>query len=805
MIERSRQGTSLGLAKTLVVVLVLGTLIMLVGAAAAMAEPSIIYVDKAAVGANSGSSWENAYTELQTALATAVGGDQIWVAKGTYYPAVYVGPTSRNVSFQLVKYLELYGGFSGGELSLGERDWETNPTILSGNIGSLATNTDNTKNVVRGADFAVLDGFTIEDGNSAPPSASGPPTAPVPPKHVTPEQILNRGTSGAGLSNHQAATIVRNTIIQNCRAGKGGGVYNMTATAPGVTTLAPVFINVTIRNNYAAGRGAGMMNDLGTNPVIINCTFEGNHCDTKGGGLYNDFGCSPLVMNSVFHDNSAPLAPAMGNDGTSCPIIVGCTITGNTATGFGAGLAQGSYNANFPEWANMPTVITSVIGGNASLTGGPANVFTWGDSWVVPYKSQIEGWDFSTPASSKQPGSVAQAAKVANLAKAVSGLDAATIWDRYNADILAITPSGAPLELDPNRPTFGVDFPFITDITVPATVFYVDARSRAKGANGTSWSKAFPDLQQGIDAAHAAGGGEVWVAAGTYYPGKDRTSSFLMREDIAIYGGFLGNEASLSQRDWGNNQTVLSGNIGNTKKSSDNVYHVVKGSLNSILDGFVVRDGRADGAIRDGYGGGMFNWSHDASAIVRNTTFTSNYARDGGAIFNFQDCYAYFKNVTITGNSAEMGGAMSCRFGASIQMDDSLIKDNFAEYRAGGVVVNYGSNAQFSNVQFVGNETNGCGGAVWTDDQASQYGGTLPLFSGCTFTGNKAAYDGGAVANYDGGWTKLDGCTFSGNAAPQGANLSNTLGASLFVETNNGGLVPGSVYTDGTSWTGPTP
>ena len=100
-------------------------------------------------------------------------------------------------------------------------------------------------------------------------------------------------------------------------------------------------------------------------------------------------------------------------------------------------------------------------------------------------------------------------------------------------------------------------------------------------------------------------------------------------------------------------------------------------------------------------------------------------------------------------------------------MDDWLIENNWAEYRAGGVVVNYRSNVPCSNVRFVGNKTNGCGGAVWTDDQASQYEQKPePLFSGCTFTGNKADYDGGAVANYDGGWTKLDELHLLGECGP---------------------------------------
>lgn len=50
---------------------------------------------------------------------------------------------------------------------------------------------------------------------------------------------------------------------------------------------------------------------------------------------------------------------------------------------------------------------------------------------------------------------------------------------------------------------------------VCAAVFFVDA-SATGPENGTSWQSAFRSIQPAVDAAHDAGGGEVWVAGGVY-------------------------------------------------------------------------------------------------------------------------------------------------------------------------------------------------------------------------------------------------------------------------------------------------
>jgi hypothetical protein len=68
------------------------------------------------------------------------------------------------VAVELKSGVAIYGGFNGTETSLSQRDFETNITILSGDVGAVGDYTDNTYHVVTasGVDAsAILDGFTI--------------------------------------------------------------------------------------------------------------------------------------------------------------------------------------------------------------------------------------------------------------------------------------------------------------------------------------------------------------------------------------------------------------------------------------------------------------------------------------------------------------------------------------------------------------------------------------------------------------------------------------------------------------------
>jgi len=123
------------------------------------------YVDASAIGANNGTTWSDAYTDLQSALSSAGAGDQIWVTDGVYSP----GSTSTD-SFVLVDGVTMLGGFpsGGGDLSSRDPNPMTNTTELSGEIPPSGTSRN--FHVVTGDGLGpetVMDGFRIVGGRAS--------------------------------------------------------------------------------------------------------------------------------------------------------------------------------------------------------------------------------------------------------------------------------------------------------------------------------------------------------------------------------------------------------------------------------------------------------------------------------------------------------------------------------------------------------------------------------------------------------------------------------------------------------------
>ena len=251
-------------------------------------------------------------------------------------------------------------------------------------------------------------------------------------------------------------------------------------------------------------------------------------------------------------------------------------------------------------------------------------------------------------------------------------------------------------------------------------VYYVDTDISSPG-NGRSWTAAFKEVQDGIDAAyHTAkhrGSCEVWVAEGTYYVhNSSPKSSIQLKNKVSVYGGFSGNETSRDDRDWKTHVTVLDGSqkrhcAGDAdgdnddddcdnhhhhkhckcnkcykhNKYSKHVHHVVRGRTGATIDGLVITNGGGStGSKSYRNGAGMYNTSQ--SPTVRNCVFLSNYAyKDGGAIYNHN---------------------------ASPRIENCLFINNSAGGK-GGAIYNKHSDPEIINSVFSGNTSNKEGGAIY--------------------------------------------------------------------------------------------
>ncbi|MEQ8704803.1 MAG: HYR domain-containing protein, partial [Phaeodactylibacter sp.] len=340
---------------------------------------NILYVNAGATsGANDGTSWTDAFTSLQDAIAlknSCPNIDQIWVAAGTYKPSAYPADcigctTDRDFTFLLPDGLSLYGGFAGTELALSERDIANNTTILSGDIGIIGDASDNVYHVVSIvfpiSDIATniqLDGFTITGGN-----ANGGNT------HTT----VNGGKSwrnvGGGIllyggdsyGTNSANTLANNTLYGNTASFLGGAIsifYN-----------ANTLVNNTLFGN-SSNHGGGIY-ITGIN-ILLNNTLSENTA-IWGGGIYTEASVSTFVNNTL----SGNMAVEGG--GIFCEISSN-TLVNNTLSGNTAGEGGGIY-----FYTSTDVLTNNIIWGNSD------GIFTESSTLNVSHSIVQGGWSGTT-------------------------------------------------------------------------------------------------------------------------------------------------------------------------------------------------------------------------------------------------------------------------------------------------------------------------------------------------------------------------------------------------------------------------
>lgn len=224
------------------------------------AMATVKYVDSANTsGFQDGLSWASAYTNPQAAINAASSGDSVWIAKGTYQPAL-------NTYYSMKAGVKIFGGFLNTNTSFAQRNYTANVTVLKGNNNSVIRNSNNALTA-----SSVLDGFTISKG------------------------IANYG---AGIYDSLASPTITNCIFTNNRSNNYGGAIYSVQSALSLT-------NCIFNNDTSLAGGAVYFTSPSSAPNISQCSFSDNMAFGLGGAVCGDGAVTCSFTQNSFTNNLA--------------------------------------------------------------------------------------------------------------------------------------------------------------------------------------------------------------------------------------------------------------------------------------------------------------------------------------------------------------------------------------------------------------------------------------------------------------------------------------------------------------------
>ena len=363
-----------------------------VALAAPAARADVLFVQQSAAGAANGSSWADAFTRLEDALAAAAPGDEVWVASGVYTPPDAVS------SFVLRSSVGVYGGFAGHESLRFQRSPAINLTVLSGDIGqddtvqpgafwphNVVLNTANAGHVVDaggGDAAAVLDGFRIEKGAYGPfgtPAGNplhygsgvycvgGSPTI----AHCDFRDNLASFGHGGGIYLFDSAASVQNCTFDHCLAYQGSGGAIFVGGASSATIQDCTFTsNLSVSTYGQTGQGGAVQINSSLPVTIARSNFIGNTAsaigvggyETPRGGAVSSFSLNSqtTIRECRFRHNQAALGGGLfiWNPTT----VLNCAFDHNTAAIEGGGIGV--------QWTTLTLLNSTIVGNTGEESAG---------------------------------------------------------------------------------------------------------------------------------------------------------------------------------------------------------------------------------------------------------------------------------------------------------------------------------------------------------------------------------------------------------------------------------------------------
>lgn len=604
---------------------------------------------------------------------------------------------------------------------------------------------------------------------------------------------------------------VRNCIVSNCQAEKGGGLYLL----PGATVSGTAIIGNTAED------GGGLYADAtevtqANRAHMVSCTITDNTATSEGGGVYMEDGAL-MAMNAVVWGNTAPSDKNIsGVVSTTFKDDVWSSALENSITEYYP------FNHSFVETYDLPSNFenTSMTSGNSE---GDNSYFANDERILKTYSPLIKhGMDtqYQTSLATALGLSATDRQGIQRNQDGVQRVDAGAYafdggvmpTDKLVTRIFVSQGANVQLRDGANMDDY-IGRSFYTSLT-----WLDDALEYIKAVRSNGVATADTKF-------------EILVAGGTYTPSYQRSgaasntvdqrqNSYVIPQGVSIYGGFKGDEnyssggvtsipatdgdkavSNMDDMDMDDiadifakretsdfnqngiiepwelaNQTILSGHV-NVSANVKNAYHVLfstadgSGTVNPVvLDGITVMDGETSNTLSNvqntdelGRGGGVY--SSGVSYLANRCRFVNNFAVRGGAIY-VRDAKLTLINSLLAGNGT---------------VDNPTTEGGDYQPPRGGAVYVAGVSSSPSisaglyavNTLWVNNETSGQGGAIGTnyaDGLVATYAPEVSLMNN-TFALNKAQKN--AVIYHNNGKNVITNTLMWGNVATDG-NISQT-------------------------------
>lgn len=597
------------------------------------------------------------------------------------------------------------------------------------------------------------------------------------------------GSGGAIYIYQSASFTAENCIIEHNSANYGGAVIVYGAEA--------TFEHCSFSNNTASSWGGAfyIREGAGDNPFsslisVITCSFD-NNTSNYGGAIYLNTNCRLSISNSTFSNNSALSGGAIFNSSGNSFIINGSVFNGNISTEAEGGaivVKNSSLTVNNTEFTNNTAATnggaiyangSTINGDNNTFTGNTANSDTYGGGAIYSTHSTI------TISNSTFTGNTARNGG------AVAGYTNSNI---YLTNIIA----------ESNTATSAGGFAYINISYINIQSDNGDciigsANDSSKGNSAPGGGAIYLDSNStGIITNVVFGYNNATSSGGAIYC-KHSTATITgtsLVHNTAKYGGAVmvyGADVNISSSVLSNNESTSGfGGAIYARQGDEEI------SLTSMvtIDGSTFQENNSQGS------GGAIYLNTNSSANISNTSFISNTAVDGGAIYSVSNLT--IENCTFTTNVAEKDGGALYLSGSTCNFVSGTLHGNSAGANGGAIALYSSSEMNIDSMVATGNTAN-LGGVFYINrselniiaesDGVIVFGTEDANQAGSL--GNSATSKGGVIYSTIGGNVTIDGATFGYNSSANGGAIAGSHASGCTVNIANSSFVGNSASSNG--------